>query len=87
MRQPKPCGCRVKPVLDTSRTHPVYHDQILYCPLHASAPRLMVALREAIELIQSEYCSHPEPHSPTLTTCYSSKQLDALAHAEGKGEG
>ena len=54
----------------------------IMCPLHSSAPQMREALKKAIELITAEYCSHPEPHSPMLSTCYAQDQLKALIQAE-----
>ena len=60
-----------------------YQERIAYCALHQVAPALAEVLKKAIALITAEYCSHPEPHSPMLYTCYAQDQLKVLAQAEG----
>lgn len=58
--------------------------------LAAAAPReeliaeLVEALKEAAEMIRSEYCSHPGPCGPQVNSCYAGCALSALAKAEAR---
>lgn len=59
----------------------------VFCSLHAAAPEMLQALKEAVDLISDEYCSHIGEKGncgPEIEECYASAQLKAIAHAEGK---
>lgn len=58
--------------------------------LAAAAPReeliaeLVGALREAAEMIRSEYCSHLGACGPEVNSCYAGAALSAIAKAEAR---
>jgi len=72
------CGCSVRYMIGAKENI----DAIMYCPLHRAAPQLREALEKAIDLIVNEYCSHPNPCSEHLKTCYASEQLAALTTSQ-----
>lgn len=69
------CGCRI----DHFPYHNgrPYREEIVYCPFHASAGKLLEAAKYALEVLEYE-----EPPQSTITMA---KLESAIQQAEGKG--